>query len=75
MIDIPLGEDVEAYDLDLLRNGAVVRSLSMTGSSVLYPAAQEISDFGAAQSAFDVQAFQKSAAVGRGFGLAARVTL
>ena len=73
LIDIPLGEDIEAYDLDILRNGLVVRSLSMTSPSVLYPAAQEALDFGGAQSGFDIQAFQKSAAVGRGFPLNARV--
>ena len=73
LIDIPLGEDVEAYDLDILRNGLVVRSLSMTSPSVFYPAAQEALDFGGAQSGFDIQAFQKSAAVGRGFPLSARV--
>ena len=73
LIDIPLGEDIEAYDLDLLRNGQVARTLTTTGASVLYPAAQEALDFGGAQGWFDVQAFQKSAAVGRGFALGARV--
>ena len=73
LIDIPLGEDIEAYDLDLLRNGQVARTLAMTGASVLYPAAQETRDFGGAQGGFDVQAFQKSAAVGRGFSFGARV--
>ena len=73
LIDVPLGEDMEAYELDILRNGAVVRSLSMTSASVLYAAAQETVDFGGVQSGFDVQAFQMSAAVGRGFPLAARV--
>ena len=58
------------HDRDITFDG-----LSLTGASVLYPAAQEISDYGAAQSVFDLQAFQKSAAVGRGFGLTARVTL
>ena len=71
--EIPLGEDAEAYEIDILRNGAVVRSLSSSASSVIYPAALELADFGAAQGAFDVQAFQMSAAVGRGFGLSARV--
>jgi len=71
--EIPLGEAAEAYELDILRGGAVVRSLSSNASSVIYPAALEQADFGAAQGAFDVQAFQMSAAVGRGFGLSARV--
>ena len=68
-------EDIEAYDLDILRNGAVVRTIAMTSASAIYPAAQETLDFGSAQSAFDVQAYQKSAAVGRGFPLTAHVAV
>ncbi len=75
LIDIPLGEDSEVYDLDILRNGTVVRTLTMTSGSALYPAAQESLDFGSAQSGFDVQAFQKSATVGCGFPLTARVVV
>jgi hypothetical protein len=75
LVEIPLGEDSEAYDIELLRNGAVVRTLALTSASVVYPAAQEASDFGAAQGAFDLRAYQKSAAVGRGFPFAARVVI
>ena len=75
LLDIPLGEDIEAYDLDILRNGAVVRTIAMTSASAISPAAQETLDFGSAQSAFDVQAYQKSAAVGRGFPLTAHVAV
>ncbi len=46
-----------------------------TSSSVLYPLALETLDFGALQSGFDVVAFQKSAAVGRGFALGTRVSV
>jgi hypothetical protein len=49
--------------------------LALTSASVVYPAAQEASDFGAAQGAFDLRAYQKSTAVGRGFPLAARVVV
>ena len=73
LLEIPLGEEVEAYQLDILRAGAVVRSLSSTGASLVYSAAQELADFGAVQDAFDVQAFQMSASVGRGFALGARI--
>lgn len=75
LVDIPIGEDFEAYDIDVLRNGVVVRTLTSTSSSVLYPLALETLDFGALQSGFDVVAFQKSAAVGRGFALGTRVSV
>ena len=73
--EIPLGEDAEAYELDILRNGAVVRSLSSSRPDLIYPSNAELADFGSAQGAFDVQAFQMSASVGRGFALSARVSL
>ena len=73
LIEIPLGEDNEAYDLDLLRGGAVVRSLTSTQATIVYPVAFEVTDFGGPQNVFDIRAYQKSAAVGRGFALAAQV--
>ena len=75
LIEIPLGEDSEAYDLEILRNGVVVRTLASTSSSMLYANALEAADFGGAQGVFDVRAFQKSAVVGRGFALTARVSV
>ena len=75
LVDIPLGEDSEAYDLELLRNGAVVRTLTTTSPTVLYPSAQEAVDFGGTQTGFDIRAFQKSAAAGRGFPFGGRATV
>ena len=75
LLEIPVGEESEAYEIDLLRAGAVVRTLSLTQPSILYPNALEAADFGGPQGAFDLRAYQKSAAVGRGFGLAAQVVL
>ncbi len=66
-MEIPLGEAVEAYDLDILDGDAVVRSLATSASTVLYAAADEIADFGAPQSVLRVRVAQLSAIVGRGF--------
>jgi len=65
-IDIPLGEAIESYQAEIaLPSGA--RILSSTTPSILYPAAMEISDFGAPQSVLSLSLYQMSAVVGRGF--------
>ena len=65
--DIPLDESIERYELDVLKAGIVVRTLSGTGSPVvLYPTALELADFGSAQTSLPIRLFQISDAVGRG---------
>jgi hypothetical protein len=73
MADVPLGEDSEAYVVDILSGAAVVRSLNATTPTVLYAVADEIADFGATQSSLSVRVTQLSATVGR--GIAANATL
>ena len=74
LVDVPLNEASEAYEVDVLDgDGQVVRTLSSTGRSVVYIAADQTTDFGAPQGAIDAAVYQVSAAVGRGF--AGRATL
>ncbi len=75
LADIPLGEASEAYELQILRNGSVVRSLTSTITQIDYSTALELTDFGSTQRSFDFTLFQKSDTVGRGFGLTDRVTI
>jgi hypothetical protein len=69
--EIPLGEDVEAYELDVLSGATVLRTLTSNGPSVLYASADEIADFGAPQAELSVRVAQLSATVGRGIAAAA----
>jgi hypothetical protein len=71
--EVPLGEDSEQYALDIVSDSTVVRTLTAAAPTVLYASADELADFGAAQSALHVRVAQLSATVGRGF--AADVTL
>ena len=64
--EVPLGEDSEQYEVDILSGGDVVRTLSATSPSALYAAADELADFGAAQTSLTVRVAQVSATVGRG---------
>ena len=64
--DVPLAEDVEAYEVDILSGGAVVRTLSAASPATVYTAAQQAADFGAAQAAVTVKVYQLSQSFGRG---------
>jgi hypothetical protein len=66
-LEVPLGEESERYEVDLLQGAATVRTLTSAMPEILYPAAQELADFGAPQAAFTLRVAQLSAAVGRGF--------
>ncbi len=66
-LDVPLGEEAERYEVDVLQGGTVIRTLASESPTVLYPAAEELGDFGAPQSALALRVLQISAAVGRGF--------
>ena len=65
--EVPLGEDVEAYEVDILSGGTVLRTLTAAAPAVLYAAADELADFGAPQASLTVAVYQLSATVGRGF--------
>ena len=71
--DVPLGEDSEAYEVDVLDGADVVRTLTTTATSVSYTEAQQISDFGAAQPSYGVRIYQMSASYGRGWAAVATV--
>jgi len=64
--EVPLGEEREAYELDILSGATVVRTLSSDTPSALYYAADEIADFGAPQTALSIALCQLSATIGRG---------
>jgi hypothetical protein len=73
-VAVPLGEDGEAYELDVLSGATVVRTLHATTTNVLYAASDETADFGGPQSSLSVRAYQLSTAIGRGFPAAATLT-
>jgi hypothetical protein len=72
-VEVPLGEDAEAYVLDILSGVAVIRSIASSTPQALYAAADELADFGSLQTSLHVRVAQLSATVGAGY--AADVTL
>jgi hypothetical protein len=73
-MEVPLGEDVEAYEAEIL-SPAGRRLLTATAPSFLYPSDQEIADFGAPQANLAISLFQLSATVGRGFPFSGALTI
>lgn len=72
--DVPLAEDIEAYEVDILSGASVKRTLSSTTPTVLYTAADEIADFGAPQTSLSLRVVQLSATIGRGLATEATLT-
>ena len=68
-VEVPLIEEVEAYDVEILDGSTVKRVLSVTTTSVIYTAAQQTADWGALLvpgDTLDIRIFQLSALIGRG---------
>jgi len=66
--NVPLGEESESYEVDVLNGSTVVRTLAASEPQVLYSAADQTADFGTLPASFDVVVYQLSASYGRGIG-------
>lgn len=66
-VDVPLGQEQESYEIDILNNaGVVVRTLETTTTTAVYTVADQTTDFGGIQSAVAIIIYQMSNLVGRG---------
>ncbi len=68
-VEVPLVEEVEAYEVETLDGATVKRVLSATTTSAIYTAAQQTADWGALVTPGDtltIRIFQLSALIGRG---------
>ncbi|MDX2350411.1 MAG: phage tail protein [Porticoccus sp.] len=61
-----LGEDSEAWQIDIMDGATVVRTLTATDEAATYTSAQQVTDFGANQTSITCNIYQISATVGRG---------
>ncbi len=71
--EVPLGEDGERYEVDVLDGGSVKRTLMTSSESATYSALEQTADFGAPQASIDVRVYQISASYGRGAARSATV--
>ncbi|WGW03575.1 baseplate multidomain protein megatron [Tropicibacter oceani] len=68
-LEVPLAEELEAYEVEILDGATVKRVLSTATTSAVYTAAQQTADWGAPLGpgdTLDIRLFQLSALVGRG---------
>lgn len=68
----PLGEAVEAYEVDVFADGTYTtlkRTLTASTSQATYTGADQVTDFGAPQTTLYLDIYQISAIVGRGYRL------
>ncbi|MEG9884624.1 MAG: glycoside hydrolase/phage tail family protein [Hyphomicrobiales bacterium] len=72
--EVPLGEDSEAYEVDILgRDDTVIRTLRTSEPKIIYTATDQKTDFVTIPSALDVAVYQLSATRGRGSARRARI--
>ena len=67
MNDVPLGEDIEDYEIDIFKAGSRIRTLKSNQPVFQYPRNFELDDFGQPQVTLNVKIYQMSALLGRGF--------
>jgi len=67
-VDVPLSEESERYEVEIMQGATLKRTIiGLTSPTTIYTAAQQVTDFGSAQSSISVKIYQLSAAVGRGY--------
>jgi hypothetical protein len=66
VIDMPLGEDAESYQIDIMQGSTVKRTINATTPTAAYSATDQTTDFGSPQASILVNIYQISATVGRG---------
>ncbi len=64
--EVPLGEDSETYEIDILDGDAVKRTISVAVPNAVYTSAEQIADFGSLQPAVSVRVYQTNMLFGRG---------
>lgn len=63
--DVPLGEERESYEIDILDGSTVKRTLATSNADAVYLEAAQVSDFGSAQSSVSVAIYQTNTIFGR----------
>ena len=68
-VDVPLGEESEAYEVDIPDGATLKRTITSNTPSIIYTAAQQTADWGGASGAFTCHVYQMSSVFGRGAAL------
>lgn len=71
--EVPLGEETESYEVDIVDGANVKRTIATTAPLALYSSTAQIADFGSVQPAVSVRVYQTNGVFGRGAPRAAVV--
>jgi len=66
VMEVPLNEEVEAYRVEILHEGEIVRAIETPAPEIFYVNADELADFGAPQTSLTIRVAQRSAVAGAG---------
>ena len=72
--NFPLSESQEKWEIDVLAEATVVRTISSFDTKLIYSVTDQIGDFGSVQSSVTVIVYQISSDVGRGYPATATLT-
>lgn len=72
--DVPVSEENEQYEIDVLDGVTVARTLTSNEQTVTYTQDQQIEDFTTVPTSFSIKVYQMSAIVGRGYVTTLSVT-
>ena len=72
-LDVPLDEDFEAYQVEILDDGEPVRTLPANDAEFFYTDSMEVADFGGAQPSISFRVRQRGRKVA--LGIAAEATI
>jgi len=72
---VPLNEELESYEIDILSGETVVRTLSSQQAQATYTSTEEIADWATPQVQLDIAVYQISTAFGRGSANRSTVTV
>jgi hypothetical protein len=71
---VPVSEDAEAYEIDVMNGASVVRTISgLTAPTAVYSVGDQTSDFGSPQASVALRIYQLSGQIGRGFAKAVTI--
>jgi hypothetical protein len=77
LVDVPLGETIEAYEVDVYSSAAYTtlkRTIAVTAQNASYTSSEQVADFGSNQATLHLKIYQLSAQVGRGYPLTTSIT-
>jgi hypothetical protein len=66
LVDNPIGELTEAYEIDVMNGSTVVRTIEVSSETASYTSAEQTTDFGSDQDPLTVRIYQMSDYIGRG---------